>query len=119
MTQFPPHKNLVDTTKNGGIMEVKMELIQKTVRYVLEIYEPMRVDELWMRFESPSPFMAIQAGQVINPGLWPGSKAPQKMLRVLHVEHTIFEIENRITHQTMVFTEEIDCIRDLQVLRYS
>ena len=96
-----------------------MESNSKILKYVLEIYKPMDVDNLWVRFESPFPFMAIHVGDVINPGLWEGSETPQKMLRVLHVEHSIFEIGNRITHQTMIFTEQIDCIRDLQVLRYS
>ncbi|MCX8119197.1 MAG: hypothetical protein N3G78_14865, partial [Desulfobacterota bacterium] len=77
-----------------------MEPIQKTVRYVLEIYKPMNVDDLWMKFESPSPFMAIHVGEVINPGLWPGSEAPQKVLRVLHVEHAVWEINDRINNLT-------------------
>ncbi len=91
----------------------------KTIKYVLEIYEPLSVDDIWVRFESPNPFMAIHPGDVINPGLWEGSEAPQKVLRVLNVEHSIFEIGERITHQVMVFTEKVDVIRNLKPKNFS
>jgi len=57
--------------------------------------------------------MNIERGEIINPGLWPGSEAPQKELRVILIEHGIWESSGSLTHKKMVFTEEIEGLRHL------
>ena len=86
----------------------------KKIEYILEIYRPKTVDDLWIVFNSPSPFMAISAGDIINPGVWPGSESPSKVLRVLNVEHIIYELKETVKHKVLIFTDEVAGTRDLR-----
>jgi len=85
----------------------------KPLKYVLEIYRPLSLETAWMVFEADSPFMNLEVGDVINPGLWPGSKAPQKMVRIVFIEHDIFESGDTLIHKKALFTEEVETMRDL------
>jgi len=78
------------------------------MEYMLEIYEPGSVEDLWVHFKTSSPFMAINVGDLINPGIWEGSQSPMKILRVVNLEHIIWEINSVVKHKLMVFTEEIE-----------
>lgn len=85
------------------------------VRYSLEIYEPGSAYDPWVNFLSNSPFLAISKGDIINPGTWDNSQSPMKVLKVLNVEHMIWEIENdHITHKLCVFTEEVEGTEELR-----
>lgn len=81
-------------------------------RYTLHIYAPDSDDEVWMRFGSDSPFLALSKGDLINPAIWPDTErrvlAEQNMLRVVDVEHIIWEAEEQIKHAVLVYTEEIE-----------
>jgi hypothetical protein len=91
----------------------------KSIKYVLEVYKPLSVDDVWISFTSQNPFISIHVGDIINPGLWEGSEAPQKILRVLNIEHAIWETRDHITHKVMIFTEEVKGIRDLKPKNFS
>ncbi len=78
------------------------------MNYILEIYEPGSEKDLWVSFSSPTPFMNINVGDFINPGIWPNSQAPMRILRAINVEHAIWEIGGKIAHKVKVFTEEIE-----------
>ncbi|NIM05163.1 MAG: hypothetical protein GTN65_06005, partial [Armatimonadetes bacterium] len=86
----------------------------KSVEYDLEIYEPGSADDLWVAFSSDRPFASINKGDIVNPGMWPDSKSPMKVLRVVNVEHGIWETDKGITHKLMVFTEEVEGTRELR-----
>jgi len=86
----------------------------KKIEYTLEIYRPKSVDDVWTTFNSPGPFMAISVGDIINPGSWPGSESPQKALRVLNVEHIIWELNDTVKHKMLIFTVEVAGTRDLR-----
>ena len=89
----------------------------KKTEYIVEIYMPMSIETVWVTFSSATPFMNINAGDVVNPGLWPDSRSPQRVLRVILVEHALWEINNVTKHKLMVYTEEIEGIRDLKTPR--
>lgn len=80
----------------------------KKGEYMLEIYEPGSVKTAWVHFKSASPFMALKPGDLLNPGIWPDSQSPMKILRVINVEHIIWETDEAVKHKLMVFTEEIE-----------
>ncbi|MGA2516891.1 MAG: hypothetical protein ABSG44_10090 [Thermodesulfobacteriota bacterium] len=79
----------------------------KQIEYILEIFRPESVDDVWVTFNSSSPFMPISVGDIINPRLWPGSEPPQKVLRVLNVEHIIWELNDTVKHKMLIFTDEV------------
>ena len=87
----------------------------KTTEYILEVYKPQSPDDVWITFSSSSPFMTIGVGDIVNPGLWPDSQSPMKVLRAINVDHVIWETETRVKHKVLVFTEEVDGTRGLRL----
>jgi len=83
--------------------------------YSLEIYEPGSTESCWVSFQSDSPFMAINRNDIIEPNLWPGSRAPQTVLRVVNVEHILWEASGISKHKVLVYTEEVDGTRELRL----
>ncbi len=77
-------------------------------KYILEVYNPRSKKDVWLSWESKSPFMAISAGDVINPTTWPGAESPVNLLRVTRVEHVIWGGLEEAKHKVMVYTEETD-----------
>lgn len=89
----------------------------KPMLYTLEVYEPGSADDCWMSFEAASPFMTISAGDIFNPGIWPGTKSPMFVLRVVTVEHLVHETDTHVKHKVMVYTEEVEGTRELRKTR--
>ena len=89
----------------------------KIMEYRLEIYRPHTAEDAWMSFASTAPFMEIAKGDIINPGVWPGSQAPMKGLRAVNIEHDIFEDNVKIWHRVLVFTEEVEDLKEARMLR--
>ncbi len=86
--------------------------------YSLEIYEPQSMENAWIVFHSTSPFMSISAGDIINPGIWEGSKSPMKVLRVLNVEHIVWQSkEGDVKQKVMVYSEEVEGTSELRLRR--
>lgn len=77
-------------------------------KYHLEVYMPGSFKDLWVTFSSPTPFMAISTGDIINPSIWEGSQSPMKVLRVINVEHIIWEIDGNAKHKICVYSEDVD-----------
>ncbi len=75
---------------------------------MLEVYEPGSMDNVWVYFKSDGPFLSINSGDLLNPNLWENSQSPMKILKVINLEHIIWEKDNIVKHKLMVFTEEID-----------
>lgn len=82
-------------------------------RYILEIYDEGSTDTVAARFEGSSPFMSLSKGDLINSRSWPDSSTTH-ILKVLAVEHLIWQLNGVITHHKMVFTE---AVRDTKELR--
>jgi hypothetical protein len=59
--------------------------------------------------------MAFSKGDILNPSIWTGSKAPMSVLRILNVEHTVWEASDCIAHKVMLFTEEVEGTRQLRL----
>jgi len=77
-------------------------------RYMLEIYNPGSFRDVWVYFESDTPFQAISKGDIIHPGMFPDASA-QTMLRVTSIEHIIWALENKqAKHKICVYTEDIE-----------
>lgn len=80
----------------------------ESTEYQIEIYQPGSED-IWMSFESPTPFGTINKGDILDPGMWPESQSPLKVLRVVEVRHLIWKRhQGHLKHGIMVFTEEVD-----------
>ena len=79
-----------------------------TSSYDLEIYEPGSTYDLWTSFKSASPFMGFSVGDIINPGPWLESMHPEKVVRIVGIEHMIFTSKEKVNHKLCIFTEEID-----------
>lgn len=87
-----------------------------TTKYSLEIHKPDCARDVWVNFSSATPFLGISKGDIINPTLWPDSQSPMKVLKVVSVEHMIWEIEgSHITHKVCVFTKEVEGKEELRL----
>jgi hypothetical protein len=78
------------------------------VRHILEIRRPDQYSELWVAFESATPWAAFQVGDNIDPGTWPGSRSPARILRITRVEHAINVEGTELVHRLRLATEEVD-----------
>jgi hypothetical protein len=86
-----------------------------TTKYSLEIYKPNRARDVWVRFSSNAPFLGISKGDIINPGMWPDSESPMKVLKAVSVEHFISEKDNHYLHKICVFTKEAEGTEELRL----
>ena len=85
------------------------------VEHILEIYRPGSTDDVWMTFTSQDSFAAPRVGEILNPGLWPDSQSPMKVLRVVAVEHLIWETDGATKQKVMVFSQEVDGTAELRL----
>lgn len=86
--------------------------------YILEVYEPDSLDDVWVVFSSSSPFMPFRSGEILNPMLWPDSHSPMKVLRIVGVEYLVWEGEGKVKQKVMVFTKELDNSRESRETEY-
>lgn len=77
-------------------------------KYTYEIYIPGSTDDVWVVFYSDTPFIPLHRGDLLNPGLWEGSQSPMKILRVLNVEHLLWESDSIVKQKVMIYSEEVD-----------
>lgn len=91
-------------------MEQKTRMMQ--VEYILEIYRPDSALDAWVCFSAASPFQAIHAGDLINPGSW--ADMSKTMLLVTSVEHTHWIGEGRIKNKILIFTTELENIPEMR-----
>jgi hypothetical protein len=80
----------------------------KITEYTLEIFTPGSLDDVWVTFSSPTPFMTISVGDIINPSVWEDSRSPMKVMRVVDVEHIIWETSGNAKHKIEIYTKEVD-----------
>ena len=92
-------------------------------RYTLDIYEPQSVEKVWMKFSSPTPFMTINVGDLLNPSIWPETGVHLleiiQMLRVTNVEHIVWEAEGQARHTMLVYTEQVEDTEAVRLQRGS
>lgn len=79
----------------------------KITEYILEIYEPGSTRDVCITFNSSNPFIAINTGDIINPATWPNAESTANVLRVVSVEHLLWEIKGDIKQKILIFTEGI------------
>lgn len=86
-------------------------------KYMLEIYMPGSTQNVWESFESDTPFMAINQGDIINPTIWDGSQSPMKVLIATRIEHLIWQVPytNTARHKILVFTREVENAVNLRI----
>jgi hypothetical protein len=80
----------------------------KPVRYVLEVRRPDNYSDVWALFEAATPWVAIHVGDLIDPGNWPGSQSPKRVLRVIRVEHVVVDEGPQLAQCLRIATEEVD-----------
>lgn len=87
----------------------------KPMSYILELYSPGSGYDVCVSYETSTPFLTIQAGDIINPRVWEGVGTPGNVLRVVNIEHVIWEGDGRIKHKLCIFTEEV---KDTEQVRF-
>ena len=77
---------------------------------------PGAFEDMWVSYKSENPFMAISKGDIINPSVWPDSQSPMEVLRVVNVEHIIWDVPNtnQIKHKICVYTQEVEGTAELR-----
>ncbi len=86
------------------------------VQYFTEIYEPGSADDVWVALKTQTPLFSISKGDIINPAMWPGTTFPNRVLKVVAVEHIIWEINgSHIGYKICVFTEAVKGTRELRM----
>ena len=88
----------------------------KFVEYILEIYMPDNIDDVWMIFRSETPFMTISIGDTINPASDPNT--PYDFLyKVTSVQHLVFESEvaKNYKQKLMIYGIKIPNDRDARL----
>jgi hypothetical protein len=86
----------------------------KKNEYQLEIYEPGSARDVLMFFSSELPFMNLNKGDIVNPGIWTKTISPMKVLRIRAIEHLIWETTEAIKHKIMIYSEEVDGTENLR-----
>ncbi len=85
------------------------------VQYVTEIYEPGSADDVWVTFRSQTPLFSFSKGDIINTGMDPNATFPKRVLKVVAVEHMIWEMDDSsIKNKICVFTESGKNTRELR-----
>jgi hypothetical protein len=82
-----------------------------SARYCLEIYLTDDLDTPAVRFDSDTPLVAINNGDLINPMTWPDpvDQFRGKVLRVQGVEHLFWKADGgRLRQKSMVFAAPVD-----------
>ena len=92
------------------------------LRYTIDIYEPDSTEKVWMKFSSPTPFQSINAGDLINPNIWPETGVHLleiiNMLRAVNVEHIIWESDDgRSRHTVLVYTQRVEETEEVRLKR--
>jgi hypothetical protein len=75
--------------------------------YLLEIYEPGNTHDILITLESDQPFMAIHEGSLLNPRVWEGLGNQGGLLRVVSLEHFIWETGGKVRHKIGLITEVV------------
>lgn len=80
----------------------------KQSEYILEIYEPGSMRDVWKTFSSPTPFMSISVDDIINPGVWENLQTPMNVLQVVLVEHILWETDTHIKQKVCVYSKTVN-----------
>jgi hypothetical protein len=81
--------------------------------YCLEIYEPGSADDVLQQIEADIPFASVSAGDLLRPLNAPGSP----LLRIVHVEHIVWETDGKARHKICLFTEDAPDARQTRLDR--
>lgn len=81
-------------------------------KYALEIYSPGSIEDVETYFESDTPFMSINVGDIINSRLWAKTLDEGVVLRVMKLEHFIWSAEDITKHKIGVITEVVEDKKD-------
>ena len=80
----------------------------KPTQYILEIYAPGSVSDVWATLRSTTPFGAIARGDILHPGAFAGCEiAPESIPIVTGVEHLLSGTEAGVAHKICVYTNAV------------
>jgi hypothetical protein len=77
-------------------------------KYALEVYAPDTIEDVVGDFESDTPFMSINIGDILNNQTWENANFGGKLLRVVRLEHFIWKSGDDIKHKIGVMTELVE-----------
>ena len=77
-------------------------------KYALEIYKPGSIEDVEVTFESDTPFLNINIGDILNTNMWSGTETNGKLIKVVKMEHFIWEYDSGPKHKIGIITKEIE-----------
>lgn len=86
----------------------------RNIGYIVEIYDPGSIRDVVAYFETSSPIV-MNRGELIHQGFFKAAST-KGLLRIVNIEHIIWEAEDRLVQKTCVMTEEAD---DTEEARFS
>jgi len=78
----------------------------KDVEYMVEIYYPGSIDDIVEYFQTSTP-ITMRSGELINQGFFENTRS-KKLLRIVNIEHIIWEAEGKVKQKACIMTEEVD-----------
>lgn len=76
--------------------------------YILEIYSSGSIEDTEAVIESDTPFMAMNVGDILNSRMWETGSGDGKLLKVVKLEHFIWQNGEKAMHKIGVMTESVE-----------
>ena len=77
-------------------------------KYILEIYHPASTEDVEAIYESETPFMNLNVGDLINSKMWHTGTLSGKILKVVKLEHFIWDANGIVKHKIGVLTAAVN-----------
>lgn len=87
------------------------------MRYILEVNEPGETEVAAAIFESDVPFGAIAVGDLLDTSVWKDSTKPGVLLRVVNINHIIWDFGKGLAHKICIFTKAEENDRHTKLAR--
>ena len=77
------------------------------MKYALEIYTPDDDSDMWVMYESNSPFGAMHVGDIIRPVAFDDNVPREMRAAITRIEHSVWDKGQGLNHKTCVYTTAI------------
>ena len=77
------------------------------MNYALEIYTPDADGNVWVTYESNSPFAAMHVGDIIRPVAFDDNVPRELRAAITRIEHSVWDKGQGLNHKTCVYTTAI------------
>jgi len=78
----------------------------KEIEYLVEIYYPGSIQDVVAYYQTKYP-ITMRKGELINQASFEAASS-KKLLRIINIEHIIWEVEGKVRQKACIMTEEVD-----------